>query len=192
MISDFEKALANIALTEYRDFEQYDEADDKLAKRIRQYWTTMEWTFPGVGTAWSAVFVSWCLKTAGASKKEFLFAQGHAKFVHWAIQNADTDSGLFRGYRIDECAVSVGDLIHNNRPGKNLTFAYAAGHDKYESHSAIVTSTGQDSDGHFAITIGGNEGKPGSVGRRRVALNEDGLVVQRKNSPYISVVQSLK
>lgn len=192
MLSEFEKALSQIAISEFNRFQGLDEDDKDLGDRIRTYWTSVSMKFPGVKTAWSAVFVSWCIGEAGATKKEFLFAPGHAKFVHWAIRNAETATGLFRGFPIEECAPTIGDLIQNNRPGKKLTFDFAAIHDKYESHSAIVVALGQDSAGRFATTIGGNEGDPGSVGRKRVALDEDGLIVQRKNSPYICVVQSLK
>lgn len=192
MISEFEKVLTATALDQRERFLGRDENDPLLAKQIKLYWTAVGSSFPGVSTPWSAVFVSWCIKTAGATKNEFLFAAAHAKFVHFAIRNAETGTGLFRGFPIEECAPTVGDLIQNNRSGNKFSFGFAAAHDSYESHSAIVVSLGEDASGRFAITIGGNEGSPGSVGRKRVELNEDGHIVQRKTSPYICVVQCLK
>jgi hypothetical protein len=109
-----------------------------------------------------------------------------------AIHNTETNSGLFRGFPIEECAPSVGDIIHLNRPGKKLTFQFASTHKDYESHSAIVVATGHDSSGHFAMTVGGNEGTPGSVGQRRVILDDDGHIVQNPARPFISVIQNLK
>jgi hypothetical protein len=192
MLSVFEKALADVALNEYSVYHGYEETDPPLADRIRTYWTALGKTFPGVSTPWSAVFVSWCVKSAGATKKEFHFSDQHSKFVFWAIHNAETNDGLFRAYPIEECAPSVGDIIHNNRPKKKLTFKYAALHDDYPSHSAVVVATGHDSTGRYATTIGGNEGDPGSIRRRRVVLNEDGLILQNPKRPFISVIQTLK
>lgn len=192
MISDFEKALVATATGQFQQFQGLDENDSALAKQIKTYWTAVGTSFPGVSTPWSAVFVSWCIKTAGATKKEFFFSARHSAFAHWAIQNAETASGLFRGLRIDECAPTLGDLIHNNRDGNKFTYDHAATHDSYNSHSAIVVALGEDSAGRFATTIGGNEGVPGSVGRKRVALNEDGHVIQRPSNPYICIVQCLK
>ena len=54
----------------------------------------------------------------------------------------------------------------------------------------IVVETGHDSTGRFAVTVGGNESD--SIRRKRVALNDDGLIIQRVNSPYICVIQNLK
>ena len=147
MLSDFEKALGTIALNEYNTYHGFEETDEPLATRIETYWTDLGRKFPGVSTAWSAIFVSWCMRTAGAKKDEFLVSAQHSKFVFWAIQNAETNSGLFRAYPISECAPSIGDIIHNNRPKKKLTFKYAASHDDYPSHSAIVVATGHDAVG---------------------------------------------
>ena len=84
----------------------------------------------------------------------------------------------------------IGDIIHNNRDGNTHNFAFAASHDDYPSHSAIVVETGHDHSGRFAVTIGGNESD--SIRRKRVALDDDGLIIQRANSPFICVIQNLK
>ena len=59
-----------------------------------------------------------------------------------------------------------------------------------ESHSAIVVEEGQDNNGRYVLTVGGNEGD--SVGLKRVALSAEGLIRQRDENPYISVIQNLK
>ena len=192
MISEFETALVTNALGQFQQFQGLDENDPALGKQIKAYWTSVGSSFPGVSTPWSAVFVSWCLKTAGATKNEFRFSARHSAFVQWAIGNTETAKGLFRGMRIEECAPTLGDLIHNNRDNNKFGYDHAATHDSYNSHSAIVVALGEDHAGRFATTIVGNEGTPGTVGRKRVALNQDGHVIQRASNPYICVVQCLK
>ncbi len=126
----------------------------------------------------------------GATKDEFLFHPRHAVFVHWAIANEKAGTGLFRAVRYDAAPPEVGDLVHWNQPGGTFDFPHATTEDSYPSHSAIVVALGQDDDGRFAMTIGGNEND--SVGRTRVRLNIAGSIVQRANSPFISLVRTLK
>jgi hypothetical protein len=68
MASAFAKRLANTAKKQYDLYRFYSEDDAPLSKQIRKYWTGLNLSFPGVSTAWSAVFVSWCVKQAGATK----------------------------------------------------------------------------------------------------------------------------
>jgi hypothetical protein len=141
----------------HEDEEQRDQADrDQEGDRFAGG-RTSDFDFPGVKTAWSAVFVSWCVKKAGATGKEFAFAAAHAKFVKAAIGNALKGVGVFRGLQIDQYAPKVGDIVQNNRSGNKFTYDFARTHSAYESHSAIVVEVGVDHDGHYVMTIGGNE-----------------------------------
>ncbi|MFN8640976.1 MAG: DUF2272 domain-containing protein [Candidatus Binatia bacterium] len=190
MPSDFARALAATAVEQYDQFHELSESDPPLATQIKKYWTSLGMGFPGVRTAWSAVFVSSCVKSAGASKSEFVFAAAHSKFVNAAIKNALNRTGVFRAFEVDQVSPQVGDIIQNNRNGKSVTYAFARTHSAYESHSAIVVQVGADHDGHFAMTIGGNESD--SIRRKRVALDDEGRIVQRTMNPYICVIQNLK
>lgn len=190
MVSAFKIKLAEIANDEFQTYGGHSEAGGVLGPRIETYWTDLQWNFPGVKTPWSAAFVCWCLRKAGATKDEFLFHPRHAVFVHWAIANEKAGTGLFRAVRYDAAPPEVGDLVHWNQPGGTFDFPHATTEDSYPSHSAIVVALGQDDDGRFAMTIGGNEND--SVGRTRVRLNIAGSIVQRANSPFISLVRTLK
>jgi hypothetical protein len=189
--SAFALKLAAIAQEQHTKFHLIDEADPKLCKQIEKYWTEIGIGFTScVSVPWSAAFVSWCVKKAGATATEFKFADGHSKFVYKAIQNALNGTGVFHGLDISVHPPSVGDIIHNNRNGATLDFAYARTHKDYASHSAIVVETGQDTDGRYALTIGGNEGN--SVRRTVVRLTQQGFIKQRTNNPFISVIKTLK
>ena len=97
---------------------------------------------------------------------------------------------MFHGLPIAEYAPSVGDLIQNNRGGASFDYKYAATHKSYSSHCAIVVEGGQDENGPYALTIGGNESD--SIRRKIVQLNADGMIRQRPQNPYICVIQDLK
>jgi hypothetical protein len=188
--SEFVNRIVDLANQQYQKYHQYVESDAPLKEQIRTYWDDLGYTFPGVETAWSAVFISWLMRTGGAAPSEFKISNAHSRFVYWAIANARADRGLFRGYPIESCSPRVGDLIHNNRGKQKLDFAFAAAHEAYESHSALVVALGRDASGTFATTVGGNEGD--TVGRKRVPLGADGKIVQRTENPFICVVRNLK
>jgi len=190
MLSEFEKAVARAAQTEFDSFHLNSENDPPLAHRIEQYWRGLDLDFKSVTVPWSAVFVSFSIKQAGATSDEFKFSSQHSVFVHWAIANMEANRGLFRAHPISEVPPSIGDIIHNNRDGNTHDFAFAESHTDYPSHTAIVVETGHDHSGRFAVTIGGNESD--SIRRKRVALTDDGLIIQRANSPFICVIQNLK
>jgi hypothetical protein len=190
MASKYCTDLAKITEDQHSKFHLIHETSEPLRSQIKRYWLDLGFRFPGVGTAWSAVFVSFCVKNAGASAAEFKFAQAHALFVNKAIANANAGVGVFRSVDIATAKPEIGDIIQNNRGGNKFDFRFAAANTQYESHSAIVVETGADSAGRFALTIGGNESD--SVRQTRVPLTAAGLVKQRSPNPFICVIKTLK
>jgi hypothetical protein len=184
--------LAKLAEAEFDNYNGFHETSPKMAARIKKYWTSVSDPFPGVGTAWSAVFVSFFVKEVKATSAEFTFSPRHAVFVHDAIQNAQAKKGVFRAFPISGYAPKIGDIIQNNRNGNKFDYAYAAASSKYESHTAIVVEEGIDGSGRYVRTIGGNESD--TVGQRIVRLSKAGFILQPKADPsrFICVIQTLK
>ena len=190
MTTAYARRLADVALDQYERFHFFSEDDTPLANQIRKYWTDIGKTFPGVGTAWSAVFISWCAQKAGAAAAEFPVSARHSEFINAFIRNTLNQAGVFRAVRLNEYGPSIGDIIHNNREGNTFDYDFARTHTSYNSHTAIVIETGEDSDGRYALTVGGNESD--SIRRKIVRLTSGGLVKQRPTNPFICVVQTLK
>lgn len=190
MTSTFCKKLATIAEAQHTKFHLIQEEDEPLRTQIKAYWSAVGLPPQPVSTPWSAAFVSWCVKQAGATSAEFKFAAAHSKFVHKAIANAAAGTGVFHGLDAATAKPGVGDIIQNNRGGSTFNFAHAKAKDSYQSHSAIVIETGTDTLGRYALTVGGNESD--SVRRVRVALKSDGTIKPRTSNPYIAVVKTLK
>jgi hypothetical protein len=189
-ISPFARKLAAIAQQQFNTYHGVNENTAPLNAQIERYWLDLGLRFPGVQTAWSAVFVSWCVKQAGATAAEFRFSAQHSVFVHTAIRNSTNGTGVFRAHPISQYAPKVGDIVQNNRTKPELTYADAAKNANYSSHTAIVVERGVDAKGPYVITIGGNESQ--SVGRKRLALQPNGLLVQRTPGSFICVIQNLK
>lgn len=189
--SAFAKKLASVAQSQHAMFQFTNEADPTLCKQIRKWTEDIGFTFTNcTKVPWSAVFVSWCVRQAGADKSEFKFAMAHSVFVNQAIKNALNATGVFHGLDISAHPPSVGDIIQHNRRGNNFNFAFARTRANYESHSIIVIETGQDTQGRFAFCIGGNESD--SIRRSVVRLNSQGFIKQRDGNPFICVIKDLK
>lgn len=192
MATTYARRLAKLAEDEFNNYHGYHETTSRMSNRIRTYWSGIGKPFPGTGTAWSAVFVSYFVKMAGASAAEFLFSSRHSEFVHQAIKNSVATAGVFRGFAPASYAPKIGDIIQNNRDGNTFDFAYATANNGYFSHSAIVVEEGNDGNGRYVRTIGGNEDD--SVGDRIVRLKSNGLIKPPSpgSSYFISVIQTLK
>ena len=170
MASAFARKLASVALDQHTKFQFVNEADPLLCKQIQAWTEDIGFSFTScTDVPWSAVFVSWCVKRAGATKDEFKFAMAHSVFVNQAIKNALKGAGVFQGVDIAAERPDVGDIIQHNRGGGSFDFAFAKTHSSYQSHSVIVIEEGTDSAGRFAFCIGGNESD--SVRRSTVRLD---------------------
>jgi hypothetical protein len=97
--------------------------------------------------AWSAVGMSYFMKTAGFSRSEFPFSSSHSKFIQHFVaarKNADANAAYW-GYRLTEpgLSIAVGDLIGYGR-GEGMTqdranrlFDSAS---SYKSHTDVVVA----------------------------------------------------
>jgi hypothetical protein len=193
-------ALANpsIVTVTRAEFDRYhgiNEGSQPLRGRIADYYEA------GGGSrsldptldenAWSAAFVSFCVKQSGATADQFAFNLSHSVYVHAAIANADAGRGVFRGHAITAYAPQLGDIIHHNRMGGTLSFEFAREHTGYPSHGVIVVDFETTAGVRHAVTIGGNEGLPGgtgTVGRKSFPLDAGGLLDQSSIGPKLICV----
>jgi hypothetical protein len=97
--------------------------------------------------AWSAVGISYFMKTAGFNKTEFPFSSNHSKFIRHFISARGNNhaNAAYWGYRMSEPApaIEVGDLIGYGR-GEGMTQEKANrlfdSASSYKSHTDVVVS----------------------------------------------------
>ena len=139
------------------------EADSPFWTYVGEYWHSIGSDLDGRDSpAWSAAFISYCFKEAGADKR-FPYHENHSIYV------AQIDSGKFAGLSLADpgaTALAIGDLLWASRTGKTCrkppsTFAEAKKEVKkirqgaaegFCSHADIVVAI---RDGE-ADVIGGN------------------------------------
>jgi len=176
----FSAQAAATAATEwdYFDRQTYDangrvdhrghlEGDDPYYKRIGVYWLEGTNTHGLDGRnhdwPWSAAFISWVMKTAGAGTR-FRYSTQHSVYISQSIrdfQQQRTAAGYW-GRRLQDAAPTVGDIVcWARQPG--IDYDHQQGGD-YKGHTDVVVEVTPDT----VWIIGGNVGD--SVTRRPLPL----------------------
>ncbi len=127
---------------------------------------------------WSAVFISWVMKQAGAGDK-FPYSILHSKYIVWARDNVKKEQlPLYAAYDITDSLSAwpePGDLICMNR--KRNRFNMNTIDPSCISHCDIVVEVNKEQG--YIISIGGNVGQ--TVNKRMIWLDQSGFVDTTRN-----------
>ena len=188
-------SIVSIAEAEFDRFHDINEGDQPLRGRIADYYEAAGGSRDLDPTrdenAWSAAFVSFCVKQSGATARQFRFSMLHSVYAKAAIANGEASSGVFRGHRIKDYGPKLGDIIHHNRSGGTVSFDFARAHDRFPSHAAIVVDFEMKNGVRNAVTIGGNEllaNGTGTVGKKHFPLDAEGKLDQSQIDPKLICV----
>jgi hypothetical protein len=181
----FKAELIKLALQEAKASNTLRRGDQPLENRIDFYSRSVGISATPIVTAhYSAVFISWCMRTAGASATEFPAVASHWQYAAFALRNGEIGAGHFWARRIESYAPQLGDLVHFNRDGRTADFRQI-GLGVYPAESGIVVAQ----DRSEASIIVGNQEPLGNIGHATLALDEKGLLIQRSNDPFICVIE---
>ena len=150
------------------------ELDDAISTRLQKYWKAVGLDYSveqlrdskfQSDNPWSAAFVSWVMKKAGAGD-HFRYAASHWQYVAAAKENRSAgNTSPFVAYRTDEKTVELADIVVKRR--SNSTATYENIEKGHMTHGDIVVSVADGT----AETIGGNVGD--SVRMTPVKLSDD-------------------
>ena len=134
---------------------------------------------------WSAVFVSWVMRKAGAGKT-FAYSRGHQGYIRAAKKNRLTanTASPFWAFRATEIAPQVGDLVCRARANSGATYENIGERQRRNTHCDIVT---QVRPGEIRV-IGGNVHQ--NVDTKTLHTLPDGrLKLDGKQAPYFAVIR---
>lgn len=171
-----------------------DEHEDDASERVHQYWLvgTGDSSLSGKDrdTPWSAAFISYVMKKAGAGKL-FKYNAAHQVYIHAAIRaeaEERTDYG-FWGVPLTDRKPEVGDLVCAWRKTKDftgpVTFKMAADGKEYPSHCDLVVAV---TDTEIA-TIGGNVGQ--SVEKKHFKLDKGFLTPANFDNGFAILINKM-
>jgi hypothetical protein len=146
----------------------HKEGEDGWYQRIGRYWQE------GVGVNgidgrnhgwyWSAAFISWVMKDAGAGPK-FKYSDQHSQYISQAIRDhlQNNAAAGYWGWRLNEAKPAIGDIVCWGRES-GVDYDHQK-QGNYAGHSDVIVAV---ADGAVDI-IGGNVGN--SVTRRPLATD---------------------
>jgi hypothetical protein len=164
------------------------ETDPRLRKTLQDYWKTgagVNYSEDQLGDPafqndhpWSAAFISWVMKTAGAGNA-FKYSSAHAVYTRAAKDNriANNDNPI-KAYRITELAPQVGDLVCKSRSGSGATYDNIR--PGMKTHCDIVTEVRPGR----LVTVGGNVNN--SVAQKTPRIDANGRIAEPN---YFAVIR---
>jgi len=156
-VSRDKEALVGLCVDEWHRFERGNrkEFEEGFAGRVGDYWSSI-----GMGhldgldrdTPWSAAFISYVVRQAGAAYDGFSFAAAHARYINASIRARQArQNSPFWGFRLHEHKPAIGDMVCRWRANR-IDFDHAAGTKWFKSHCDIVCGI----EANAVFTIGGN------------------------------------
>jgi hypothetical protein len=193
-IAALRAAIVRIANQEWRrwnDGGKKFETDPRVRSILRDYWLNgagnnfseadlgnpqFQNTWP-----WSATFISWVMKKAGAGN-DFKYAAAHTIYIKAARDNRlANNSNPFKAFRIREVIPEPGDLVCINRSAVDVNYDNIDPNNKqHKTHCDIVTEAVFGK----ITTIGGNLSN--SVSKTLVKTDERGHI---KAPNYFAVIK---
>lgn len=151
--SNFKKKLVKLANEELKRWNNgtIKEGNTLLMPTLRNYWKVGTRTNASdsyyKNNAWSATFVSYLMRQAGAGDS-WKYSTLHSDYIQAAKKNRKNNIQTFQAFRKNETPVTVGDLICYPRQD-GVTYDTTGG---YFAHCDIVTNI----DPGTATAVGGN------------------------------------
>lgn len=198
--TDLRKAIVRICREELARFDdgKAQETDDPQYLRIGDYWKAVGQPMngrtvnnQGIRPVWSAAFISFVLKEAGAGNR-FKYSAAHGHYFQDFVDRSGPV--LYEAVPTEDIIPKIWDIVHYGR-GEAAQHDFATAHADYgndsfyPSHASIVVEV--DRNARVIRTIGGNEGN--SVKRATHQLDENGHLKPRKSGsdllPWIGILR---
>lgn len=179
--SEPKEALIKLCVDEWHRFERgkRQEFEPGFLERVGDYWTSIDMPdLDGLdrGMPWSAAFISFVVREAGAAFAGFKFAAAHARYVNAAIlARQNNEDHPYWGFRLNEHKPVVGDMVCRWRVNR-IDFDHAASTPWFKSHCDIVCAIEEDA----VFTIGGNVSH--SVKHTRYKIDSTGHLTGDRNA----------
>lgn len=166
--SNFKKKLIALANQEFAKWNKngvvIKEGSANTIQDLRNYWkiganVNQNDNFY-INEAWSASFISYLMKIAGAGK-DFAYNSSHSVYIREAVKNRKLNNDKkFKAYLPEEVKIQVGDLVcYPRQSGVNYNTT-----NPYKSHCDLIIEINNNK----AVGIGGNISN--SVGKTNYVL----------------------
>lgn len=172
----------------HKDHAGHTEGENGYWQRVGLYWlegtNTHGLDGRDHGHYWSATFISWVMRQAGADDR-FRYSTQHSVYIYQGVRDflsKRTTAGYWT-VRLNEEKPEIGDLVCWSRQA-GIDYDHQHGGD-YAGHTDVVVEV---RDGQISI-IGGNVGS--SITRRPLALDQNGYlaVTEQGGEPLFALMK---
>lgn len=159
------------------------ETDDGFWQRVGIYWQALGKDITGKNTdyPWSAAFISYIMKMAGA-EDNFQYSAAHATYIRKAIKDVNKTNAAFKGFPINNYSPQIGDLVGYAR---EFGIHYDNLPSFFKSHCDIVVGVRKNE----IDVIGGNVGN--SVTKKTLVTDNNGLVIDKQQTWFVVLQNNL-
>jgi hypothetical protein len=163
------------------------ETENGYYQRVGKYWKTgVNKNLDGRNDdqPWSAAFISYIMKIAGA-ENHFLYSAQHSVYIRKAITAKQNNNGTygFWGYRLTDYKPETGDLICYVREDSVGRINYDSNDSNYPSHCDLVV----EKTGNILKVIGGNV--ENSVSVKHVQIDNNGFLIDT-SKPWFVILKN--
>ncbi len=193
-MSDFVERIKNVCYAEWLHFgkQTYSitnsltnqgmrETDAGFWQRIGVYWelgTGSDKDGQDTDWPWSAAFISYVMKMAGADKR-FKYSTRHSDYINESIHG---NTRFFKGRKLNEYTPKVGDLVcYSKQHGISLDQLPKY----YKSHTDIVVNKTPK----YIEVIGGNVGN--SVSKKYLKIDDKGRLIDTNHKWFVIMENKL-
>lgn len=186
----FKHRLVRLANEELKRWQGFSETSPLVADTLLKYWQSVGKTFSPADMQstsvqntypWSSAFISYLFKKTGA-KDKFPYSSSHSTYFQIAKANRNNPKASLIGYRINEYAPKVGDIIVLSREN-------GKGYDSdgyFPSHGELVVKTGKG----YIETIGGNVGN--KVALSTFKTDQNGMLTKTGKPVFMVIKNNIK
>jgi len=167
--------IASRMLAELKEWHGHNEGDAWASERIAHYWRSLNQSFPGVATAWSAAFLVSVINSVAPGTLELTGA--HIYYVRTAFKRRQRNLPGYWAFDPATTSPGVGDIVVRSRGPVVTTWKdiETGVGDFRPTHGDLVI----ERDARRITAIGGNVGTTNfaqGVQARDYALNAQGLL----------------
>lgn len=169
----------------------WEDDEEQHTMRINWYWRTVEESEisgKDCQQPWSAVFLSWIMKSAGVAEARFPPAIAHWMYVSRFLAEAGHPEAGFLPHTLREYAPQPGDLICASRENPPATPYLKIPQPEWVEHTRMHCDLVVVRNGRILEAIGGNVRN--SVSRTVLSLDAKGLLSPSRPRPWFLILEN--
>ncbi|MBX5161548.1 DUF2272 domain-containing protein [Rhizobium sp. NZLR8] len=175
------EAIAAVAESEVEDLSNETPWSPAVMARLNTYCHDLACAAVKQGDHFSGIFVSWCVRHAGFSQREFPLFLSHRCYIRRGFRD---DKFVFKAVPFDAIRPARGDIISFSREGPLSFSRLVHTSNLFKLESAICLEVN-----HAGVDCAIGNWPEGRIGRYALEMNKSGYLKQRDEFQLVSILR---